>query len=67
MIRGGNLFVSEAVIVALIAASATITTALINKMRKENRDDHSTVANSLDRIESKIDDHIADHARGEFE
>jgi hypothetical protein len=61
------LLISEAIVVALIAASATITTALINKMRKENKNDHNLVANSLDRIESKIDEHIGDHARGEFE
>ena len=61
------MFISEAVVVALIAASATVTTALINKMRKENRDDHDVVRDSLGRIESKIDEHIADHARGEFE
>ncbi len=61
------MLISEAIVVALIAASATITTALINKMRKENKNDHNLVANSLDRIESKIDEHIGDHARGEFE
>ncbi len=58
---------TEGIVIAVIAASGTITAALINKMRRENRSDHDLVVSSLDRIESKIDEHIADHARGEFE
>jgi len=33
-------------------------------MRKENRDDHAIVADSLNRIETKIDGHINDHTKG---
>jgi hypothetical protein len=61
------LLFNEAIVVALIAASGTITAALIHKMRKENKNDHSMVVGALGRIETKIDGHIADHARGEFE
>lgn len=57
----------EPVLVALIAAVGGITTALIQKGRKENRSDHGLVVAALERIEDKVDDHIADHARGEFD
>lgn len=62
----------EAVLVALITTLGAITVALIQAMRKENRRDHNTVSNKLDdlvhghrRIETKIDTHINDHARGD--
>lgn len=55
---------SEAVIVAVIAAVGGILAALVQSMRKENRDDHAVVADSLNRIETKIDGHINDHAKG---
>lgn len=54
----------EAVIVAVIAAVGGILAALVQSMRKENRDDHAIVADSLNRIETKIDGHINDHAKG---
>lgn len=54
----------EAVIVAVIAAVGGILAALVQSMRKENRDDHAIVADSLNRIEVKIDGHINDHAKG---
>lgn len=55
---------SEAIIVAVIAAVGGILAALVQSMRKENRDDHAVVADSLNRIETKIDGHINDHAKG---
>ena len=79
------MLLNEAIVAALIAASGTITAALIHKMRKENKNDHSVVTDKIDalgkslgisidrvekgveRTELKIDQHIADHARGEFQ
>jgi len=55
---------SEAIIVASIAAFGGVIAALVQSMRKENRDDHAVVANSLNRIEIKLDDHIDDHLKG---
>lgn len=55
----------EAVIVAVIAAVGGILAALVQSMRKENRDDHALVSDSLNRIETKLDNHIDDHLKGE--
>ena len=57
----------EAVTVAVIAAVGTILAALVQSMRKENRDDHAIVADSLDRIETKLDKHIDDHLKGNLD
>jgi hypothetical protein len=56
---------SEAVIVATIAAVGGILAAMFQGMRKENKDDHNVVANSLNRIETKLDNHIDDHLKGD--
>ena len=56
----------EAVIVAVIGTVGVVLAALIQSMRKENNRDHAVVADSLNRIENKIDGHITDHAKGEF-
>ena len=55
---------SEAIVVAAIAAFGGVIAALVQSMRKENRSDHAVVANSLNRIEIKLDDHIDDHLKG---
>lgn len=55
----------EAITVALIAAVGGIIAALIQSLRKENRDDHAIVADALVRIENKVDTHIRDHATGD--
>lgn len=57
----------EAVLVAVIAAVGTVLAALVQSMRKENRDDHAIVADSLDRIETKLDKHIDDHLKGNLD
>ena len=54
------------IVVALIGSLSIILVALVEKGRRENKDDHNRVVQSLDRIESKIDGHINDHAKGEF-
>lgn len=56
---------NETIVVAVIAAVGGILAALVQSMRKENRDDHALVANSLDRIETKLDNHIDDHLKGD--
>ena len=55
------------VVVALISAVSIILVALVEKGRRENKDDHNRVSDALSRIETKIDGHINDHAKGEFE
>ena len=57
---------SELVTVAVIGAVGTVLAALVQSMRKENRDDHAVVADSLNRIETKIDGHISDHLKGDL-
>jgi len=54
------------IVVALIGSLSIILVALVEKGRRENKDDHNRVVQSLDRIENKIDGHINDHAKGEF-
>ena len=58
----------EAVLVAIIAAIGGILAALVQKGRKENREDHNVVANLLHvvhqdvkTVENKIDNHINWH------
>jgi hypothetical protein len=53
--------------VALIGSMSIVLVALVEKGRRENKNDHNRVVVSLDRIESKIDGHINDHAKGEFD
>lgn len=55
------------VVVALIGAMSVILVALVERGRRENKDDHNRVQQSLSRIETKIDGHINDHAKGEFD
>jgi hypothetical protein len=56
---------NEAIVVASIAAFGGILAALVQGLRKENRNDHAVVANSLNRIETKLDNHIDDHLKGD--
>ena len=56
---------NEAIIVAVIAAFGGILAALVQGLRKENRTDHAVVADSLNRIETKLDNHIDDHLKGD--
>jgi hypothetical protein len=55
----------EAVTVAVITAVGGVIAALIQSLRKENRDDHAVVSDALTRIENKVDGHIRDHATGD--
>lgn len=56
----------EAVVVAVIAAVGGVLAALVQGMRKENRDDHAMVGQALNRIEVKLDNHIDDHLKGDI-
>lgn len=62
----------DAVNAALVTGVFGVVVALIQKGRKENMRDHqivvdsiSRVDKSLERIESKVDTHIRDHALGD--
>lgn len=55
---------SEAIIVATIAAVGGVLAALVQGLRKENRSDHAIVGQALNRIETKLDNHIDDHFKG---
>lgn len=62
----------ETVTVAVISTVGAVLVAMIQTLRKENRRDHGHVSTKLDdlaeghrRIETKIDTHINDHARGD--
>jgi len=57
---------SEAIIVAVIAAFGGVIAALVQGLRKENRTDHAVVSDSLNRIENKLDNHIDDHLKGDI-
>lgn len=67
----------EAVIVAAIAAVGGIVTALVQKTRHENRDDHNKVSGTLGGIKDeiinlhhkvdKVDDQIHDHIMWHYE
>lgn len=49
------------IVVALITGGFAVIVAMIGKLSHDNRVDHGRVQNSLDRIESKIDDHLDGH------
>lgn len=57
---------SEAIIVAVIGGASLILGTLVQTMRRENKNDHAVVAQSLDRIETKLDGHIDDHLKGKI-
>jgi len=46
--------IMEAIIVAIIAAAGGITAALVQKSRKENKQDHNVVAGLLVRVKDDI-------------
>lgn len=72
---------SEAVVTTLIAGGFTVVVALIGLLSRANRRDHLVNGSKLDRlleatdnlkaghkrIETKIDSHIDNHAKGMYE
>ncbi|CAB4153968.1 hypothetical protein UFOVP625_40 [uncultured Caudovirales phage] len=57
---------SESIIVAVIGTVGVVLASLIQVLRKENKTDHAAVVEGMARIETKIDGHIGDHARGDL-
>lgn len=57
---------SEAIIVACIMSVGGVLAAIMQSLKKENKTDHNFVADGLARIESKIDNHVRDHAKDVF-
>jgi hypothetical protein len=58
--------VTEAIAVAVIGMVGVVLAALIQLGRKENKTDHALVVQGMARIETKIDGHINDHAKGDL-
>ena len=63
---------TEAVLTTTVAGGFTVVVALIGLLARANKKDHDVNGGKLDqllkghdRIESKIDTHINDHARGD--
>jgi hypothetical protein len=57
----------EQITVALIGVVGAVIVTLLEKARRENKEDHGYVREHLTRIEYKIDDHINDHAVASFD
>lgn len=55
---------SEAIIVAIIGLVGAIMVALIQRHRVESTESNNIMADSLNRIEKKLDGHIDDHLKG---
>ena len=58
------------VISAIVAAVGTVIVTLLSMFRKENRKDHTTVmdalnrvSNTVDRVEGKVDSHLEWHIK----
>ena len=56
---------SDGVQVAMISGGFTVLVALIGWAARATKKDHGETRDTLGRIESKIDTHITDHARGD--
>lgn len=54
----------EQVTVALIGLVGAVIVTLLEKSRRENKEDHGYVRDHLERIENKIDGHVRDHVIG---
>jgi len=57
---------------AVVAAVSSVVIAVVQRMRKENRDDHGRVVDALGwvhsaviRVEDKVDSHIQWHVEGD--
>ncbi len=54
----------EQITVALIGVVGAVIVTLLEKARRENKEDHGYVREHLERIEYKIDTHVRDHVVG---
>lgn len=64
----------SAIIVGVITTIGAIIVALVQRGRKENRDDHALVMGAIrhvvrvvHRVDEKLDKHIEDHEGGKFD
>jgi hypothetical protein len=58
---------SDVVAAALVTGGFSVVVAMLEWTRRQNNRDHGENSRKLDRIEGKIDSHINDHAKGEFQ
>lgn len=65
---------SDGIAIALIGGGFSLVVAMIEWSRRQNGKEHGVVSEKLDtlarghdRLEAKIDTHINDHAKGEFQ
>jgi len=58
---------SDQIIVSIVGGGFSILVAMLHLIDKRNTRDHHENGRKLDRIEKKIDTHIADHARRTFD
>lgn len=58
---------SDAVFSSIIGGGFMLIAAMIEYTRRTNDRDHQENGRKLDRIEGKIDGHINDHAKGQFQ
>jgi hypothetical protein len=56
---------SEAIIVSIVGLIGGVMVALIQRHRVESTESNNIMADSLDRIEKKLDSHIEDHLKGD--
>lgn len=57
---------SDHILGIFITGGFTLIAGMIEFTRRTNDRDHQENGRKLDRIEGKIDNHINDHAKGEF-
>lgn len=65
---------SDQILVAIITGGFGVVAAMLEFARRQNVKDHGVVSTKLDtlneghrRLETKLDNHINDHAKGEFQ
>ena len=51
---------------AIVSGAFLVLVAMLERTRRENNRDHGKNADKLDRIETKLDGHIGDHARAQL-
>ena len=57
--------ITEGIAVAFIGGIGAVMVALIQRHRVESAESNEVMADSLNRIENKLDGHINDHLKGD--
>lgn len=57
--------ITEGIAIAFIGLIGAVMVALIQRHRVESSESNEVMADSLNRIESKLDGHINDHLKGD--